>query len=75
MLRHAARLERNEATADIANAIEGAARDFYEKPANERASVLSSVRRHTKFLNYRAMRGVLSRHDFDLRDLSARAKA
>lgn len=69
MLGNAARLERNEATADIANAIEGAARDFYEKPANERASVLSSVRRHTKFLNYRAMRRVLSSHDFDLRDL------
>ncbi|WP_323130962.1 type IV secretory system conjugative DNA transfer family protein [Sinorhizobium medicae] len=69
MLRNAARLERKEATADIANAIEGAARDFYEKPANERASVLSSVRRHTKFLNYPGMRRVLSRHDFDLRDL------
>lgn len=69
MLDNASRLERQEATADIANAIEGAARDFYEKGPNERASVLSTVRRHTKLLDYRAMRRVLSGHDFDLRDL------
>jgi type IV secretion system protein VirD4 len=69
MLRNAARLERDPATADVANAIEGAARDFYEKPSNERASVLSTVRRHTKFLDYGAMRSVLAGHDFDLADL------
>ncbi len=53
----------------LASAIEGAARDFYEKSDNELASVLSTVRRHTKFLDYKAMRGVLSGHDFDLADL------
>ncbi|WP_439543988.1 type IV secretory system conjugative DNA transfer family protein [Hyphomicrobium sp.] len=73
MLRNAARLERSPATADVANAIEGAARDFFEKPSNERASVLSTVRRHTKFLDYGAMRRVLAGHDFDLADLK-RAK-
>jgi type IV secretion system protein VirD4 len=49
--------------------LEGAARDFYQKGANERAGVLSTVRRHTKFLDYTAMRRVLAGHDFDLTDL------
>jgi len=31
--------------------------------------VLSTVRRHTKFLDYTAMRRVLGGHDFDLSDL------
>jgi len=31
--------------------------------------VLSSVRRHTKFLDYSAIRRVLAGHDFDLADL------
>lgn len=74
MLEHAQRLEANAETADLANAIEAAARDFYEKPANERASVLSTARRHTKFLDYSAMRRVLSGHDFDLADLKRKAK-
>lgn len=69
MLANAARLRRDDATADIADAIEGAARDFYEKPSNERASVLSTVRRHTKLLDYRAMKRVLEGHDFDLSEL------
>lgn len=69
MLENAARLERDLATADLAGAIEGAARDFYEKGGNERAGVLSTVRRHTKFLDYSAMRKVLAGHDFDLADL------
>lgn len=74
MLENAARLERNAATEDIANAIEGAARDFYEKGPGERASVLSTVRRHTKFLDYAAMRSVLCGHDFDLEDLKRAPK-
>ncbi|MES9970300.1 MAG: type IV secretory system conjugative DNA transfer family protein [Candidatus Thiodiazotropha sp.] len=69
MLDNAERLEQHETTADIANAIEGAARDFYEKSDRERDSVLSTVRRHTKFLDYTAMRKILTGHDFDLRDL------
>jgi type IV secretion system protein VirD4 len=31
--------------------------------------VLSTARRHTKLLDYSAMRSVLSAHDFDLADL------
>jgi type IV secretion system protein VirD4 len=69
MLENAMRLEQHETTADLANAIEGAARDFYEKSDRERDSVLSTVRRHTKFLDYTAMREILTGHDFDLRDL------
>ena len=69
MLENAERLAKSKDTEDLAGAIEGAARDFYEKGENERASVLSTVRRHTKFLDYTAMRRVLSGHDFDLADL------
>ncbi|MET0105786.1 MAG: type IV secretory system conjugative DNA transfer family protein [Sedimenticola sp.] len=69
MLENAERLDQHETTADLANAIEGAARDFYEKSDRERDSVLSTVRRHTKFLDYTAMRKILTGHDFDLRDL------
>lgn len=68
MLRHADRLAR-AGHDELANAIESAAREFYEKPDRERASVLSTARRHTKFLDYRAMRDILSGHDFDLADL------
>lgn len=66
MLRNAERLQGHDATADIGDAIEGAVRDFYERPANERASVLSTTRRHTKLLDYRSIARVLSGHDFDL---------
>lgn len=54
---------------DLAKAIEASARDFYEKDSREQASVLSTVRRHTKFLDYTAIRKVVSGHDFDLADL------
>ena len=54
---------------DLGAAIEGAALDFYEKSDRERSAVLSTVRRHTKLLDYTAMRRVLSGHDFDLADL------
>ncbi len=53
----------------VSEAIEGAAVEFFEKSDNERASVLSTVRRHTKVLEYASMRDVLSGHDFDLADL------
>ena len=69
MLQSAARFAKNIATEDLGGALEGAARDFYEKGSNERAGVLSTVRRHTKFLDYTAMRRVLAGHDFDLADL------
>lgn len=58
-----------EGYADIAAAIEGSIRSFFEKSENERASVLSTARRHTDFLDFAAMKRVVSRHDFSLRDL------
>ncbi|MCP8685945.1 type IV secretory system conjugative DNA transfer family protein [Marinobacterium sedimentorum] len=69
MLENAANLGQWPGTADIGGAIEGAARDFYEKSDRERDSVLSVVRRHTKFLDYTAMRQTVMKHDFDLADL------
>ena len=69
MLKNAARLQRSDATADIGDAIERAARGFYEKPPNERGGVLSTTRRHTKLLDYRGMNRVLTGHDLDLREL------
>lgn len=69
MLVNAVRQQKRSATKDIGAAIEGATRDFYERSERERSSVLSTVRRHTKFLDYRALRGVLAGDDFDLRDL------
>lgn len=47
---------------------EGAA-DFFEKPDDERGSVLSTARRHAKFLSYSAIRDITTAHDFDLEDL------
>lgn len=69
MLANAERLAGSPETAAIAAAIEGAALDFYDKSDRERDSVLSTARRHTKLLDYAAMRSVLSGHDFDLSEL------
>ena len=71
MLVNAMRLQKFEGTADVGGAIEGAARDFYEKSERERDSVLSTVRRHTKFLDYTGLRSVLKHGDLDLRELKA----
>ncbi|MGF1620893.1 MAG: type IV secretory system conjugative DNA transfer family protein [Rhodomicrobiaceae bacterium] len=46
-----------------------AAEDFFSKPDDERESVLSTARRHIRFLSYESIKGVLSGHDFDLADL------
>lgn len=54
---------------DIAEAIEGSVRGLFEKSNDELASVLSTMNRHTAFLDFRSMRKTLSGHDFDLRDL------
>lgn len=54
---------------DIADAIKGSITSFYAKSSNELSGVLSTVHRHTQFIDYGAMREVLSGHDFDLRDL------
>ncbi len=53
----------------ISITIEGAAEDFFTKPDKERLSVLSTVRRHIKFLGYPMLKEVLTGHDFDLTDL------
>jgi len=66
MLENAQNLQAQNKTADTGGAIEGAARDFYEKSDRERDSVLSTVRRHTKFMDYTALRNVLGESDFDL---------
>jgi len=69
MLENAMRLQKRKNTADVGGAIEGAARDFFEKSDRELDSVLSTIRRHTKFLDYTALRNVLGHGDFDLADL------
>jgi type IV secretion system protein VirD4 len=69
MLKNAKRLKQDRLTYDIGAAIEGAAMDFYDKSDRELSAVLSTVRRHTKLLDYSAMKRVLSGHDFDLADL------
>ena len=74
MLNEAQCLKKDEKTTDIGNAIEGAASDFYDKSDRERDGVLSTVRRHTKFLDYTAMRKILTGHDFDLADLKRNPK-
>lgn len=42
---------------------------FFDKPDVERSGVLSTLRRHIRFLGYGQMKNVLRRHSFDLRDL------
>jgi type IV secretion system protein VirD4 len=69
MLKNAERLQQDRSTEDLGAAIEGAALDFYEKSDRERSAVLSTVRRHTKLLDYTAIKKVVSGHDFDLADL------
>lgn len=69
MLENAVRLQSRRETEDIGHAIEGSARSFYEKADRERDSVLSTIRRHTKFLDYTALRNVLKSNDFRLSDL------
>lgn len=59
MLENAEELNTNSETEDIASAIQGSVRDFYDKGERERDSVLSTVRRHTKMLDYPAMRKIL----------------
>jgi len=46
--------------AELAGLIAAAAADFFDKPDNERGSVLSTARRHTKFLDYPQLRAALT---------------
>lgn len=59
---------------DLADAVEGAAKDYSERPPNEQGSVLSTVRRHTKFLDYPPIKRSVAAHGFDLRDLKIAPK-
>jgi len=64
---------KNGPNEDIAEIIENSIRGFYNKPADERGSVLSTMNRHTAFLEYRSMVKVLSGHSFDLSDIKSKA--
>ncbi len=61
-----AEMEDNDGAGDAVP--EGAA-DFFDKPDDERGSVLSTARRHLKFLSYQAIADVVSSHGVDLEDL------
>lgn len=67
--------EHDPLIADMADNLEGfgviskAAADISGKPDNERGSVLSTARRHTKFLDFPKLQSVLQNHDFDLSEL------
>ncbi|MCB1096084.1 MAG: type IV secretory system conjugative DNA transfer family protein [Verrucomicrobiae bacterium] len=50
-------------------AVAEAARGFWQKSDKERDSVLSTARRHARFLGYQSMEEVLRSSSFDLRDL------
>jgi type IV secretion system protein VirD4 len=64
-----AEMEENDAAGGL---VQDAAYDFFEKPEEERGSVLSTARRHLRFLSYPAIRESVSGHDFDLADLKRR---
>jgi len=66
---HNVELQSEDGRAPISEAIEAAAADFFDKPSTERGSVLSTARRHTKFLDFPSIQAVLTGHDFDLTDL------
>jgi type IV secretion system protein VirD4 len=53
-------------------AIIDAATDFYEKADRERESVLSTARRHLRFLTYRPIQDVLRGESINLRDLKTK---
>lgn len=46
--------------------VQDAAEDFFSKPDDERGSVLSTARRHLRFLSYPAVRESLAQGDLDL---------
>ena len=49
-------------------------KSFYDKPDNERGSVLSTADRHTEFLDNTSMKSVLCGNDFKLQDLKTNPK-
>jgi type IV secretion system protein VirD4 len=54
---------------EIAIAIAQSTSSFYEKSGTELTSVLSTLRRHIRFLSYPAIKRVIAKHDFNLTDL------
>ena len=60
--------------ADVASAIIGAVEAFYGKTGSELSGVMSTIDRHTQFLDYTAIRRVIKTSDFSLRDLKADPK-
>lgn len=74
LMANADQLEAAPETADLGGAVLGAAEDFYSKAENELAGVQSTINRHTKFLDYTALRKVVERSDFSLSDLKARSE-
>ena len=54
---------------DLSLAIGAATDGFFDKPDTERGSVLSTLRRHVKFLGFPALQKVLTTHGFDLSEL------
>ena len=64
------RLEAEMRTNPAANGfVQDAAEDFFSKPDDERGSVLSTARRHLRFLSYPAIRDNISAGNLDLADL------
>ena len=62
-------MQRNPACGGV---VQDAAADFFDKPDNERGSVLSTARKHTHFLTYPSIQQSVTGHDFDLSDLKRR---
>ncbi len=61
--------DEDENIAAIGDVISGAAIDMLDKPDREQRSVLSTARRHTKFLDSKALHNTLRVHDVDLTEL------
>lgn len=59
------------ANGSIGGQIAAGARVFVDRPAEEKGSVLSTLRRHIKFLDYLSIRETLEDHDFDLDELKS----
>jgi len=59
-------LEQRADGEELDGVLAGMAQSYLVKPSKERGSVASTARRQTSFLDFPAMRGVLSDHDFDL---------
>lgn len=54
---------------DLDGVLSGLAQSYLTKPSKEKGSVASTARRQTSFLDFKAIQGVLSGHDFDLGSL------